>query len=128
MRAPLISLLAGVRLYAPLIVMLSLTVLVLRTPGGGVGFVAGLVASLALAAHMLVFGAAEARRAFPPRLARVLAALAMMALLAGAGFSGLTLAPQIGEAALFVLTVSAAHLIFTVLVARAPTLHEGDVP
>jgi multisubunit Na+/H+ antiporter MnhB subunit len=128
MRASLISLFAGIRLYAPLIVLLALTLLVLRAPGTGVGFVAGIVTALALVAHMLVFGAAESRRAFPPVFARVLTALGMAALLAGAGFSGLTLAPQIGEAGLFVLTVSTANLVFTVLIGRAPTLREGDAP
>ncbi len=126
MRAPLISLLAGVRLYAPLMVMLALTLLALRVPGAGVGFVAGLIAALALAAHMLVFGAAEARRAFPPVIARALLALGLLALLAGAGLPDYAYAPQLGEAGLFVLTLASAHLIFTVLVARAPTLRDGD--
>jgi hypothetical protein len=126
MRAPLISLLAGVRLYAPLIVLAAATLLVLRAPGGGVGFMAGLVAALALAAHVLVFGAAEARRAFPPIAARAFLGLGALAVLAGAAARQFAYVPQLGEAGLFCITVAALHLVFTVLIGRAPTLRDGD--
>ena len=126
MRASLTSLLAGVRLYTPLIVLLALTLLVTRSPGAGVGFVAGIVLALALAAHVLVFGAAEARRAFPPLAARIMLGLGMAAVVAGALMNGAPYSAQIGEAGLFALTVAGVHLVFSVLIGRAPTLRDGD--
>ena len=126
MRASLISLLAALRLYAPLIVLLALTVLVTRSPGAGVGFVAGTVVALALAAHVLVFGAAESRRAFPPLAARRVSAFGMIAAIAGAAMDGALYAAQISEAGLFALTVAGVHLVFLVLVGRAPTLREVE--
>lgn len=126
MRASLISLLAAVRFYAPLIVLLALTMLVTRSPGAGVGFVAGIVVALALAAHVLVFGAAQSLRAFPPLAARILLALGMVAGIAGAAMDGSAYAAQISEAGLFALTVAGVHLVFLVLIGRAPTLREVD--
>lgn len=126
MRASLISLLAALRLYAPLIVLLALTVLVTRSPGAGVGFVAGIVVALALAAHVLVFGIAESRRAFPPLAARTLLAFGMIAAVVGAAMDGAPYAAQSSEAGLFALTVAGVHLIFLVLIGRAPTLREVE--
>ena len=126
MRPSHLSLLAAVRLYAPLIVLLALTMLVLRAPGGGVGFVGGIVFAIALVAHALVFGAAEARKALPPTIARALLASGLIPVVVGALGVGGALAPRIGEAGLFLVTVSALHLVFAVLFGRAPTLRDGD--
>jgi hypothetical protein len=108
-----IVLAAATRFYAPIIVLAALLLLVLRLPGEGVGFVSGMILGLALAVHVLVFGAAAARAAFPPYLARVL--------LAG----GLVLV-VVSAAGVFVATASGIALILAVLVGRAPTLRDED--
>jgi len=125
-RSSHLSLLAAVRLYAPLIVLLALTMLVLRAPGGGVGFVAGIVFAMALAAHALVFGAVEARKAFPPFAARAILAVGLLVVVAGEFGVGGAMAGRIGEAGLLLVTVAGLHLVFTVLFGRIPTLRDGD--
>lgn len=126
MRPSHLSLLAAVRLYAPLIVLLALTMLVLRAPGGGVGFVAGIVIAMALVAHALVFGAAEARRSFPPFAARLVLAGGLIAVVASTLGAGGAFAARIGEAGSLLVTIAGLHLVFTVLFGRAPTLRDGD--
>lgn len=126
MRAAHLSVLAAARLYGPLIVLAATSILVLRAPGGGVGFVAGLVLVLALGLHQLVFGAAEARRAFPPVFARVLLSLGVFAALAGACAPALAMAPQLIEGGLFIVTSAGLQLVLAVLIGRAPTLRESD--
>jgi hypothetical protein len=121
-----IVLAAATRFYAPIIVLAALLLLVLRLPGEGVGFVSGMILGLALAVHVLVFGAAAARVAFPPYLARVLLAAGLALAVVSAAAPRLEIAPQLGEAGVFVATASGIALIFAVLVGRAPTLRDED--
>jgi multicomponent Na+:H+ antiporter subunit B len=121
-----IILLAAARFYAPIIVLVALTLLVVREPGAGVGFVAGLVFASALALHMLVFGAVAARTALPPFAARLLVAAGLGAALLGAGAPRLPFAAQLLEAGLFLTTAAGASLILAVFVGRAPTLRDEE--
>ena len=122
-----IVLAAATRFYAPIILLAALLLLVLRLPGEGVGFVSGMIMGVALAVHVLVFGAAAARNAFPPYLARVLLALGLVLAVVSAAAPGLAVAPQLGEAGVFTATASGIALILAVLVGRAPTLRDEDV-
>lgn len=117
---------AAARFYAPLIALFALSLLATRAPGAGVGFVAGLVLVLALVVHVLVFGAAASRRAFPPTLARVVLVLGLVASAAAAGLPGLAFAPQVLEAGLFAVTVAGASLALGVLAGRVPALRDED--
>lgn len=117
---------AASRLYAPLMALFALSLLAGWPAGSGVGFVAGLVFALALVLHGLVFGAAAARRAFPPVLCRLVAALGLIAASVGAGVPGLALAPRIVEAGLFAVTLAGASMILSVLFGRAPTLRDAE--
>jgi len=121
-----LSLLAAVRLYAPLMIALALTMLVLRAPGGGVGLVAGFVIAMALVTHALVFGAAESRKAFPPFFARGLLGVGLIVLLAGTLGAGGDASVRVSEAGLLLVTVSATQLAIAVLFGRAPTLRHED--
>jgi multisubunit Na+/H+ antiporter MnhB subunit len=121
-----IILLAAARFYTPLIALVALALLMLRDAGTGAGFTAGLVFAAALAAHLLVFGAAAARKAFPPVLARILAAFGLIAALAGAAAPRLMFAPQLIEAGLFALMVAGASLVLAVIIGRAPTLRDEE--
>jgi multicomponent Na+:H+ antiporter subunit B len=121
-----IVLAAATRFYAPVIVLAALLLLVLRLPGEGVGFVSGMVLGVALAVHVLVFGATAARAAFPPFLARLLLASGLVLAVASAAAPRLAIAPQLGEAGVFMTTVSGIALILAVLVGRAPTLRDED--
>lgn len=115
---------AAAKLHTPLIVLLALSLFVVRAPGGGVGLVAGLAFALALILHALVFGAAAARRAAPPMLARALVGLGLIAAVLGVAAPRLLYAPQIVEAGLFAVTAGALSLVIAVLVGRAPTLRD----
>jgi|CXWL01.1.fsa_nt_gi multisubunit Na+/H+ antiporter MnhB subunit len=108
---------AAARFYAPMIAFFALTLLAARSPGGGIGFTTGLSFGLALALHALVFGGHASRRAFPPMFARTVLSLGALG-----AFAAPTL--RIVEACLFVTTASAAALILTVLIGRAPTLRD----
>jgi Domain related to MnhB subunit of Na+/H+ antiporter len=121
-----IVLAAATRFYAPLIVLAALLLLVLRLPGEGVGFVAGMILGVALAVHLLVFGAAAARAALPPYLARVMLACGLALVVVSAALPRLAFAPQLGEAGVFITTASGIALILAVLVGRAPTLRDED--
>jgi multisubunit Na+/H+ antiporter MnhB subunit len=112
------------RFYTPLIVLFALSLLAVRAPAGGVGFVAGLAGALALVVHALVFGADAARKAVPPALARALLAVGLIAAAAGAGAPRWPFAPQVLEAGLFAVTVAAVSLVLAVLIGRAPTLRD----
>jgi|CXWL01.1.fsa_nt_gi hypothetical protein len=116
----------AVRFYMPIVVLLALSVLATRPSGGGVGLIAGLGAALALALHVLMFGAGGARAAFPPWLARALMAAGLLATLASAGLGGAGVGPQLGEAGLFAVTAAGAAFALKVLVGRAPTLRDED--
>jgi hypothetical protein len=121
-----IVLAAATRFYAPIIVLAALLLLVLRLPGEGVGFVSGMIQGIALAVHVLVFGGAAARAAFPPYLARLLLAGGVVLVVVSAAAPRLEIAPQLGEAGVFVVTASGIALILAVLVGRAPTLRDED--
>lgn len=117
---------ASARLYTPILILFAAMLLAKGAPGGGVGFSAGLTFALALALHALVFGGQASRMAFPPFIARGLLALGALAAFVGAGLSNLALASQLIEAGLFVTTASAAALILTVLIGRAPILRDAE--
>jgi multisubunit Na+/H+ antiporter MnhB subunit len=121
-----VLLLAAARFYAPLIVLVALTILVLYSPGTGVGFVAGLIFAMAIVVHALVFGAGAARIAFPPWLARVLIAAGLLLCVAGAAAPALLIAPQLTEGGLFAVTAAGVALIMTAIVGRAPTLRDEE--
>lgn len=121
-----IVLAAAARLYAPLTVLFALTLFVARAPGSGVGFLAGLAFALALALHALVFGAGAARAAFAPAIARGALAAGVLAVLMGAAWPALAFAARLAEVGLFVATASGAGLILTVLIGRAPTLRDTE--
>lgn len=118
---------AAARFYAPLILLFAALVLIGATPGGGVGFVAGLAFGLALMLHALMFGVAAARTAFPTMLARLMLALGTATVLASAGLPGLASAPQAIEAGLFAATVGATAVVIQVVFGRAPTLRDEDI-
>jgi multicomponent Na+:H+ antiporter subunit B len=127
MRAgPHVVLRAAAKLHTPLIVLFAASLLAVRAPGEGVGFIAGLAFALALVLHVIVFGAAAARAAFPTPLARVLLALGVIGALVGAGAPNFQYARQLGEAGLFLATISAFALVLAVLAGRAPTLRDED--
>jgi multicomponent Na+:H+ antiporter subunit B len=121
-----IVLLAAARFYGPLIVLLALALLVIADPGSGVGFSAGLVFAAALVLHLLVFGAAAARAAFPPFPARLVLALGVLGAVIGAGAPRLIGAPQVLEGGVFAATAAAVSLVLAVLVGRAPTLRDEE--
>lgn len=118
--------LAAARLYTPFLALFACSLLAARAPGAGIGFVAGLAAGLALVLHALVFGAAAARRAAPPSLARAALALGAATALAAAGLPGLPYAPQAVEAGAVLATASAIALIALAVFGRAADLREGD--
>jgi multisubunit Na+/H+ antiporter MnhB subunit len=121
-----IILLSAARFYAPLIVLIALVLLVLREPGAGIGFTAGAVFALALALHVLIFGAAAARVAFPPFVARLLAGLGLALAVLSAGAPRLPGAAQALEGGLFLVMAAGASLILAVLAGRAPTLRDEE--
>lgn len=115
------------RLYVPLIALFAFALLAERPAGGGVGFVAGLAFGLLLALHALVFGAAAARRALAPGLARALLALGMIVAVSGAGLPEMKLAPRLIEAGAFVTTLAAIALLVQAMFGRVPTLRDGEL-
>jgi hypothetical protein len=121
-----IALAAAARFYAPLIALFALTLLIDSDAGGGVGLVAGFAFVLALLAHVLVFGAAAARAAAPPFVARSMLALGLATAVAGGGLPRLAFAPQLLEGGLFLVTAAGGALILAVLVGRAPTMRDEE--
>ncbi len=126
MRSAQIVLLGVARFYIPLIALFACALLVLYTPGAGVGFAAGLAFALALALHMIAFGAAAARMAAPPVIARVLISLGLSAAFAAAAAPGFVFAAQAMEGGLFAVTAGASALILSALTGRAPSLSDED--
>jgi|GEM_PF-1935719 len=114
------------RTFAPLLALFALTLVTARAPGEGVGAVSAVALMLALALHALVFGAAAFMAAFPPLLMRWLAALGVIAALAGAGAPEWRYAPQAIEAGLFVTASAGAALIIAVLFGRAAALGDAE--
>ena len=123
-QAPHVTLSAAARFYTPLIVLFASTLLVVNTPGAGIGVVAGFAFALALVLHVLVFGSDAARIAAPPGAMRVLAALGLVVAFIGAAAPGLPLASQLSDAGSFLVTTTASALILTVIVGRAPTMRD----
>lgn len=117
---------AVARLQAPLLALFALSLFVTRPAGEGVGFLAGIVFALLFSLHVLVFGAAAARKAFPTFAARGAVAFGLIGVTAGAGLPRFVYAAQTTEAGLFLLTAGTAALVITVLVGRAPTMRDED--
>lgn len=117
---------AAARFFAPLMALFALTLLTGRVAGGGVGFVAGLAFGLLLMLHALTFGAVAARVAFPTILARIVLAIGVACVCAGAGLPGWTFAGRLIEAGAFLSTAAAAALVLQVVFGRAPTLRDGE--
>src|SRR5262245_37687593 len=90
-------------LLLPVMFLFALSVLATHQPGQGSGALAGLSFALALALHVLVFGAGAARRAFPGLAARLCLAAGIGLALAGAGFVQLFFAAQMLEFGIFLV-------------------------
>jgi multisubunit Na+/H+ antiporter MnhB subunit len=118
---------SAARLFTPLIVLFAGALLAGGAAGGGLGFAAGLAFALALMLHALAFGAAASRAALPPALARALLAIGVATTLTCAGLRGLSQAPHLIEAGVFVATAASAAIAIQVLFARAPTLRDEDL-
>ena len=107
---------AAARFFAPLMALFALTLLTGRVAGSGVGFVAGMAFGLLLMLHALTFGA----------VARLVLAIGVGGICAGAGLPGWAYAAQLIEAGAFLSTVAAAALVLQVVFGRAPTLRDGE--
>jgi multisubunit Na+/H+ antiporter MnhB subunit len=114
------------RLVIALTALFSLFMLANEPAGDGVGFRAGLTAAIAIAVHLLVFGASAARRALPPLVARLLLVCGVFAVLLGLGAPRLAFAAQIMEAGLFAASIAAPSLILLALAGRVPTLRSAS--
>jgi hypothetical protein len=117
---------AAARFFVPLMLLLALSFVADRPPGGGVGLVAALCVTMVLVTHALVFGAAAARVAFPPVLARALLCLGLLVACIGAGARGLAWAPIVLEVGVFAVAVAGLSLALKALIGRAPTLREEE--
>lgn len=117
---------AAAQLYAPLIALFSLSLFVVRAPGSGIGFIAGLGFGLVFVLHALVFGAAASKRALPPLVSKLLLVAGVGGAFAGAALTHWRLAPVLVEAGLFAATAAASSLIVIVVFGRAPTLRDAD--
>ncbi len=116
---------AAARFFTPLMALFAAALLVGGVAGEGIGFVAGLAFTLVLLLHALTFGVSASRAAMPTAFARLMLALGLIAVCAGAGFSRLAMAPQLIEAGAFAATVASAALVIQVLFGRAPTLRDA---
>jgi multisubunit Na+/H+ antiporter MnhB subunit len=117
---------AAARLYGPLIVLFALNLLASGAPQSGVGFVGGLAFALALALYALVFGAAAARSALPPVVARLMLALGAGAAIVSTGASHISFSDVGAEAGLFLAAVATGALIVHVAFGRATALRDAD--
>ncbi|MCX7359820.1 MAG: hypothetical protein NT015_16985 [Alphaproteobacteria bacterium] len=117
---------AAARFFTPFMALFAFTLLTGRVAGGGVGFVAGMAFGLLLALHALTFGAAAARSAFPTILVRLVLAIGVVGICAGAGLPRWGHAAQLIEASAFLCTIAAAALVLQVVFGRAPTLRDGE--
>lgn len=114
---------SAARAFAPVIVLLALSLFVARAPGAGVGLAAGIVFGLAAMLHALTFGANAARVALPPPIMRACLALgAIIAVLAP--LSG-GQAVRVAEGAVFVASAAALVLVTQACFGRASTLRDG---
>jgi len=121
-----VSLVSAVRMFAPLIALFALSLLATRAPGSGAGLAAGATFALALVFYALVFGAEALRAAFPPLALRLALVTGVVLALAGAGFPGLPLAPQLVEAGAAFSAGAALTLGALVLFGRVPTLRDAE--
>ncbi len=118
-------LLRAARLFVPILALFALALLASRPAGHGVGLTAGLAFAMAPALHALVFGADRALKAFPPVVAKALLTVGVVvALLSDQAQPAFQV--QVGEAGLFLTTVSASVLVIATLFGRAPTLGDGS--
>lgn len=117
---------AATRLYAPILVVLSLSLLIGSEAGRGAAFLAGLLFGFAPLLHSLCFGAVAARKAFPPFAARALLAAGLLGSLASLVAEDAPARTMLGEAGAFAAAGAASILIMTVLTGRAPTLPDTD--
>jgi len=115
---------AAARFYTPLIVLFAVLLLIVRAPGTGVGFVAGLALLLALIVHALVFGVRAALAALPAPLTRAIAAAALAATVLTTLPLPIAFATELREAGLFALTAAGGALAIAALFGRAPTMRE----
>lgn len=126
MRGTQVVVAAAARFFTPLMALFAFALLAGRAPGDGVGFVAGLGFGLVQLLHALTFGADAARAAFPTPIARLVVALGLVGVCAGAGLPGFVFAAPMTEAGLFAVTVGGASIIVQALFGRAPTLRDGE--
>jgi multisubunit Na+/H+ antiporter MnhB subunit len=117
---------AAARLYAPILVVVALSLLIRSEAGRGMAFLAGLLFAFAPLLHALCFGAMAARRAFPPLAARVLLAGGLLASMGSLTMDDALTRSLLGEAGAFTATAAASVLIMMVLMGRAPTLPDTD--
>ncbi len=117
---------AAARFYTPLIVLFSAVLLMGGAPGAGVGLVAGLAFTLALALHALAFGIEAARAALPPIATRLVSAAGLAAAVAGVALPGAPIAAQLTEAGLFGVTAAGCGLFLLVVIGRAPTMRDEE--
>jgi multisubunit Na+/H+ antiporter MnhB subunit len=117
---------AAAGICTPLIALFAFSVLATRPAGAGVGLSAGLAMGMVLVLHVLVFGAAAARAAFPPLLARVLLALGLLLTLVATSAPLLPFGAELSEAGLFLAVTAGLALLLGVLISRAPTLRDEE--
>ncbi|MBL8545604.1 MAG: hypothetical protein JNL81_04025 [Hyphomonadaceae bacterium] len=117
---------AAARFFTPLTALFAALLLVGGAAGDGVGFVAGMAFALVLMLHALTFGAVAARAALPTPVARLMLALGMIGVCAGAGLPGFVFSAQVIEAGAFAATVAAAAMVIHVVFGRAPTLRDAE--
>jgi hypothetical protein len=117
---------AAARFFTPLMALFAAVLLLSGAPGDGVGVVAGVAFGLVLLLHALTFGAGAARAAFPAPLARLILALGVGGVCAGAGLPGFVFARETIEAGAFAASVASGALIVHVLFGRVPTLRDAE--
>ena len=117
---------AAAKTFIPLLALFAAALLASGEAGGGAGLAAGLAGALLLALHVLAFGAAAARVAFPEWAARLCAGVGLGVALLGAGAPLWAFAPHLAEAGLFLCVVAAAALALNVVIGRAPTLRDEE--
>lgn len=116
---------AASRFFAPLIMLLGVTLLLSRAPGAGVGFLGGLVVSLVLILQVIIRGAAAARATFPPWIARATLACGFLLALVGVGAPRLAASGQLVEAGAFLACIAATSLVVIALTGRVPAMLSG---
>jgi hypothetical protein len=112
------------KLFVPLIIMFAFAQAIQHPPGAGAGWIAGLALGLALAVHVLVFGALTARTALPLWTMRIVLGAGLAALAVGLTGAAGPLSPQTVEVGAFALTAGSVQLVIAALAGRAPTLRD----